>query len=163
MPMDTAPPSPLRPQETHPLRPHRQAKDPGQLRPLLPQLRRLHPLPPPPRHRQSRRYAEARFFAALFLAPIFLAAAFFPAAFFGGGGTFASARLASESPIAIACFGLVTFSPLPLLSLPSFIASISRATLLLAAGEYFRPLDFFAAAFLPAIFFAVAMRLYLTK
>ena len=48
-------------------------------------------------------------------------------------------RRASDKPIAIACFGFVTFLPLrPLFSLPSFIARISRSTSLLAPGEYFR-------------------------
>ena len=62
-----------------------------------------------------------------------------------GGGTFLPAFLASESPMAMACFGLVTRLPLrPLLSFPSFIAFISLSTLSPAAGEYFL-VDFFAA------------------
>lgn len=68
-------------------------------------------------------------------------------------GTFAPALRASDSPIAIACFRLVTFLPLrPLFSFPRFMARISVATLLPAAGEYFRvdfflPVDFLFADF----------------
>jgi hypothetical protein len=75
--------------------------------------------------------------------------------FVGAGGTFFPALRASDNPIAIACFGLVTFLPLrPLFSLPCFIAFISVSTLLPAAGLYFRvdPL-FFALLFLVADFF----------
>lgn len=62
-----------------------------------------------------------------------------------GGGTFFPAFLASESPMAMACFGFVTrFPPRPLRSFPAFIAFISLSTLSPAAGEYFR-VDFFAA------------------
>ncbi len=44
-------------------------------------------------------------------------------------GTFAPSLRASESPIAIACFRLVTFFPdLPLLSSPRFISCIARST-----------------------------------
>ena len=48
--------------------------------------------------------------------------------------------------MAMACFGFVTFFPLrPDLSLPSFMARISRSTSLPADGEYLRPEeDFFA-------------------
>jgi len=53
----------------------------------------------------------------------------------------------------------VTFFPLrPLFSLPAFISFISRSTLLLAFGPYFRPellfleVDFFADDFLLAVF-----------
>ena len=64
------------------------------------------------------------------------------AAFFFG--TFAPERRASERPIAIACFGLVTFLPLlPLFSLPRLNSCISRSTLFCAFGLYFRPEDFF--------------------
>ena len=59
-------------------------------------------------------------------------------------GTFAPERRASERPIAIACFGLVTFLPLlPLFSLPRLNSCISRSTLFCAFGLYFRPEDFF--------------------
>ncbi len=86
------------------------------------------------------------FFADDFLAADFLAEVFF-AEVFGGGGTFAPFLRASERPIAIACFGLVTFLPLlPDLSLPRFISCISVSTDFEAAGLYFRPLLFFAVA-----------------
>jgi hypothetical protein len=59
-------------------------------------------------------------------------------------GTFAPERRASDKPIAIACFGFVTFLPLrPLFSLPRFIAFISRSTDFPAFGLYLRPVDFF--------------------
>ena len=66
---------------------------------------------------------------------------------------------ASDSPIAIACLGLVTFLPLlPLFSLPCFMAFISRSTLLPAAGEYLRVALFFAVAdFLTVAFLAGAV------
>jgi hypothetical protein len=68
-----------------------------------------------------------------------------------GGGTFLPSLRALERPMAMACFGFVTFFPLrPLLSLPSFIAFISVSTSLLAAGEYFRVDEFFAAVLLAA-------------
>ena len=58
--------------------------------------------------------------------------------------------------MAMACLGLVTFLPLPpLLSLPWCMAFISRSTLLPAAGEYLRELDFFAEDFFAAAFFAL--------
>lgn len=65
-------------------------------------------------------------------------------------------RLASASPIAIACFLLFTFPPLPLFNLPFLNACISLSTFLPADGEYLRDEDFFldefffAADFLPA-------------
>lgn len=44
----------------------------------------------------------------------------------GDEGTFAPSRRASERPMAMACFGLVTFFPLrPMRSLPCFISCIS--------------------------------------
>jgi hypothetical protein len=61
-------------------------------------------------------------------------------------GTLAPERRASDRPMAIACFGLVTFFPLlPLLSLPRLNSCISRSTLFCALGLYLRPLldDFF--------------------
>jgi hypothetical protein len=52
-------------------------------------------------------------------------------------GTLAPSFLASERPIAIACFLLVTFLPLlPLLSVPSFFSCMARSTLLPASFEY---------------------------
>jgi hypothetical protein len=69
------------------------------------------------------------------------------------GGTFFPALLAFESPIAIACFGLVTFLPLrPDLSWPFFISLISVSTFLPAEGEYLRPDDFFAEDFFAEVF-----------
>src|SRR5271170_2366053 len=52
----------------------------------------------------------------------------------------------------MACFGFVTFWPLPDFSLPSFIARISRSTDFEAFGLYLRPL-----LFLPAVFFALVL------
>jgi len=53
-------------------------------------------------------------------------------------GTFAPALRAFDNPIATACFLLFTVLPLrPLFSLPRFIARISVATLLPAAGDIF--------------------------
>jgi hypothetical protein len=60
-------------------------------------------------------------------------------------GTFLPERLASESPIAIACFLLFTFLPLPLFSLPLLNSRISLSTFLPADGEYLRDEDFFLA------------------
>jgi len=54
--------------------------------------------------------------------------------------------------MAIACLGLVTFFPLrPLVSLPSFIARISRSTSAPAEGEYLRVAPFFAWAVRPVV------------
>ena len=51
----------------------------------------------------------------------------------------------------MACLGFVTFLPLrPLLSLPCFIARISRSTSLPAPGEYRRPEELFFADLLDA-------------
>lgn len=61
-------------------------------------------------------------------------------------GTFAPFSRASERPIAIACFLLVTFFPLPLLSVPFLRRRIADPTRLPAAFPYFRPPDFFRAA-----------------
>jgi hypothetical protein len=56
-----------------------------------------------------------------------------------GAGTLSPALRASDNPIAMACFLLVTFLPLrPLFNFPCFIARISLSTLLPAAGEYLR-------------------------
>lgn len=55
-------------------------------------------------------------------------------------GTFAPSRRASDSPIAIACFRLVTFLPLrPLFSFPRFISCISSRTFSPARRLYFLP------------------------
>ena len=74
-----------------------------------------------------------------------------PQLFFGG--TFFPALRAFDSPMAMACFLLLTFLPLPLFSLPFFIAFISVSTLLPAALLYFRVLFLldFLVAFLVAI------------
>lgn len=62
------------------------------------------------------------------------------------------AFLASESPIAMACLGLVTFLPLrPDLRVPFFIAFISVSTFLLAESEYLRVDGFFDAVFFFAL------------
>jgi hypothetical protein len=67
-------------------------------------------------------------------------------------GTFFPALRASDNPIAIACFLLVTFLPLrPLFNFPCFIARISLSTLFPAAGEYLR-VDFLAVVFSPLFF-----------
>jgi hypothetical protein len=67
-------------------------------------------------------------------------------------GTFLPERLASERPIAIACFLLFTFLPLPLFSLPLLNSRISLSTFLPAEGEYLRDEVFF---FDEELFFAV--------
>jgi maltooligosyltrehalose trehalohydrolase len=64
------------------------------------------------------------------------------ARFFGGFGTLPPARRASDSPMAIACLGLVTFLPeRPLLSLPRFISCIARSTFSDAFFPYFFAMD----------------------
>jgi hypothetical protein len=82
-----------------------------------------------------------------------LPAIFFAAAFFAGaGGTFLPARRASDKPIAIACFGFVTFLLLlPDFSFPRFISCSSVSTCAEAAGLYLRALLFLDAAFFVAI------------
>jgi hypothetical protein len=58
-------------------------------------------------------------------------------------GTFPPARRASDSPIAIACFRLLTFFPdLPDFNSPRFISCIARLTFCEAFFPYFLPLDF---------------------
>lgn len=84
---------------------------------------------------------------------------FFSNYLLGFGGTFAPFLRASDSPMAMACLGLVTFLPLPpLLSLPSFISRISVSICLPTEGLYLRVV-FFAGDFLAAFFvaFLVAM------
>ena len=99
------------------------------------------------------------FFAADFLAPLLPAADLFLEAFFGAlrfaplpavvralffRGTFAPDSLASDKPMAMACFGLVTFLPLrPDLSLPVFISCIARSTLSCDFLEYFAIVEYF--------------------
>lgn len=71
-------------------------------------------------------------------------------------GTLPPSRRASERPMAMACFRLVTFLPLrPLFSVPFFFSCMARSTFLLAFGPYFLPpedlCDFFVAiAILPS-------------
>jgi hypothetical protein len=53
-------------------------------------------------------------------------------------GTFAPSVLASDNPMAIACFGFVTFLSLrPLFNWPPFISCMERSTLFCASFEYF--------------------------
>jgi hypothetical protein len=71
----------------------------------------------------------------------------FFAAFFG---TFAPLALASDSPIAIACFRLLTFRPeRPLFSVPALRFFIARSTLAAAFFEYFGAECFRAMTLLP--------------
>jgi hypothetical protein len=58
-------------------------------------------------------------------------------------GTFFPLALASESPIAIACFRLVTFLPdRPLFSVPALRFFITRSTSLEAFFEYLRAMAY---------------------
>jgi hypothetical protein len=58
---------------------------------------------------------------------------------------------ASESPIAIACFLLLTFLPdLPLLSVPALRFFMARPTFFAAPLEYFRFFAFLAIASIPS-------------
>jgi hypothetical protein len=76
---------------------------------------------------------EPEVFAALFFGALFFAAFFFA----GALGTLLPCFRASDSPMAIACFRLVTFFPLlPLFNLPSFISSIARFTFCWLPFEY---------------------------
>src|SRR6185436_7224358 len=73
---------------------------------------------------------------AKLLAIYLLVLFFLPELFFFG--TFAPALRASERPIAIACFRLVTFLPLrPLFKVPLFFSRITFSTFSLAFFEYF--------------------------
>ena len=74
-------------------------------------------------------FLEAVFFVVAFFAPFLLADFFFD-------GTFAPAFLASDKPIAMACFRDVTFFPLPLFSLPRFLSLIVFSTFSPAFFEY---------------------------
>jgi hypothetical protein len=81
-------------------------------------------------------FLEARFFVDRFLPPFF--EPFFDP-FFDPlrAGTFAPASRASESPIAIACFLLVTFLPeRPLFKVPCLRSCIARSTFSLAFLPY---------------------------
>jgi hypothetical protein len=57
---------------------------------------------------------------------------------FGAGGTLSPSSRASESPMAMACRGFVTFLPeRPECSLPRFISRMTFSTFLPAFGPYF--------------------------
>jgi hypothetical protein len=69
---------------------------------------------------------------------------FLPAVFFG---TFCPAALASDRPMAIACFRLFTFLPeRPLFNVPRLRSRIARATFDDAFLEYFRAMIFLLLA-----------------
>lgn len=75
----------------------------------------------------------AYFFVANFLEARFFA----PDAFsLGGGGILAPFSLASDRPIAIACFLLFTVAPLPDLNVPFFFRRMALSTDLPAVFEY---------------------------
>ena len=81
-------------------------------------------------------FDDADFFDADFFDADFFAEDFFDAPFFAG--TFAPARRASDSPIAIACLRLVTFLPEPpLRSFPSLRSCITFLTFDCAFFPYF--------------------------
>jgi hypothetical protein len=64
---------------------------------------------------------------------------------------------ASESPIAIACFLLLTFLPdLPLFSVPAFRFFMARPTFFAAPLEYFRVFAFLAITTDPLLVAAVS-------
>jgi hypothetical protein len=91
-------------------------------------------------------FRELDFFFELDLLELFFFEDFFELDFFAG--TFAPSLRASDSPIAMACFGFFTFLPLrPDLSLPRLNSCISRSTDFEALGLYFRFEDFFLAMF----------------
>src|ERR1035437_8171636 len=142
-----APPLRLRP-----TRPAQQAKMRHPRRPQVDQRRQLRLLHQPhlllpPRRNSPETHSEA----CSFEIPL---PATGPAQLIFAGGTFLPALRASDRPMAMACFGFVTFLPLlPLFSLPCFIAFISRSTLLPAAGLYFR-VECFFALFFAEVFFA---------
>src|ERR1035437_1582800 len=123
----------------HPLsRPVQQAKTRLPLRRRQPRTRRLRPPPQPHLRLVQRRSSRVISWHAVPATQPFF-----------GAGTFLPALRASDSPIAMACFGFVTVLPLrPLFSLPCFIAFISRSTLLPAARLYLRVDELFLAAFL---------------
>src|ERR1041385_9325514 len=116
-------------------------------------------LPPPQCLSALRRIdvnrAPARFYFLLdfFLPPFFLPPFFFPPFFFG---TLPPALRASDNPIAIACFLLVTFFPeRPLLSFPFFRSCIARLTFFCAVLPY---LAIIAPPLLFSFRFALALR-----
>jgi hypothetical protein len=88
-------------------------------------------------------FFEAAFLAGAFfveddflvLEAFFVAVDFLDEDFFAGG-TFPPSRLASESPMAMACLRLVTFFPEPLFSFPRLNSCISVSTLSCAFFPY---------------------------
>jgi hypothetical protein len=87
-------------------------------------------------------FLEGDFFdAGFFVEAFFFDAVFFPADFFDAvffGGTFAPARRASDRPMAIACFRLLTFLPEPpLRSVPSLRSCMTFLTFACAFFPYF--------------------------
>jgi hypothetical protein len=97
------------------------------------------------------------FFEADFLVEVF-DVVFFGAVFFlGAFGTLAPFSLASESPIAIACFLLFTdLSERPIFNVPFFSRFTALSTYLLAALPYLRLLEvfFFAGIVLNLVFYS---------
>lgn len=84
-------------------------------------------------------------FLAVFFA-VFLALFFALLFELGLGGTFFPSRRASERPIAIACFLLVTFLPLPPdFNVPRFRSCMALSTFLLVATLVFREVFVLAA------------------
>lgn len=82
---------------------------------------------------------DVDFFALLFLPVVFFDDAFLELPFVAEAfleGTFSPRSLASDKPIAIACFREVTFFPLPLFNVPCFLSCIAVSTFLDAAFEY---------------------------
>jgi hypothetical protein len=73
-------------------------------------------------------FLEVRFFDERFFEPFF--------ELFFADGTFPPASRASDNPIAIACFLLVTFLPEPLLRVPRFRSCIAFSTFSLAFLPY---------------------------
>src|SRR2546430_16227747 len=76
-------------------------------------------------------------------------------------GTFAPFLRASDRPMAMACFRLLTLPPLPPLperSVPRFLRRMALATVLPAALPYLRPPDFLREPFLAAICFLPPLR-----
>ena len=79
----------------------------------------------------------ALFFAAVFLGVVLFLVVYFEETFLAGG-TFLPSALASDNPIAIACFLLVTVLPLPpLFNVPCLRSCIAFSTLSRVPSEYF--------------------------
>ena len=105
-------------------------------------------LRPPTRRGVPERFEGLRLAPVLFLAAFFFEAVlFFGAAFFFAAlfffGTLAPSLRASDSPIAIACFRLVTLRPLLLLRVPRFFSRMTSSTFSPARLEYFAISKFF--------------------